>query len=361
MSCIKETYMEYSIMTTNRCNLSCSYCINSKRREENRTQNADPGKIISHILDDSSKNHYEPVVITFYGGEPLMAQGLVEKIIEGTRSLRPMLNMFTNGTLINRENLALLNKMNMLSISIDGDEKTHDRFRGAGSFRKIMDNYASVRPELKAKALAFITVTREMELFRSVRDLAGKFDSVFWFMEHSPDAKNLAGFLESYSRAIELLGDWWLGNLKSGRTVNLIPFQGLYDIFEKKHVYSGFPCGIGENFQAIAIDGSIYSCEDSYHNKIGSTELGTDIKKAREHYKFEICDGCEVKDICAGRCVIPHLSYSKEKVEFYCKCTKVLINKFKSMLPEIKELVNKGVIKETQLLNKLTRFTDVIP
>ena len=348
-------------MTTNRCNLACSYCITSKRRGENKALDADPEKITAHILSDVKINHYDPVVITFYGGEPLLEMGVIGKILAGTKELKPMLNIFTNGTLIGAENLELLNKMNMISISIDGDEKTHDRFRGKGSYGRMMKSYSAVKPSLKAKALAFITVTRETRLFDSVKGVAEKFDSVFWFLEHSPGTEDLDKFLLGYERDVKLLGEWWLENLKQGRVVNLIPFQGLYDILEHKHVYSGFPCGIGENFQAIAIDGSIYSCEDSYHNKIGSTAEGTDIKKARENYAFAICRGCEIEKVCAGRCVIPHLNYSKEKVEFYCKCSKALINTFKRILPEVKELVNSGVIEEAKLLNKLTRFTDVIP
>jgi hypothetical protein len=48
-------------------------------------------------------------------------------------------------------------------------------------------------------------------------------------------------------------------------------------------------------------------------------------------------------------------------VEFYCQCSKLLINKFKKILPDIKDLIERGTIPEAAVLNRLTRFTDVIP
>jgi uncharacterized protein len=360
MSCIKDTYMEYSIMTTNRCNLQCVYCINSDRRRQGGLK-ADAVKIISYIKKDVSQHAYDPVVVTFYGGEPLLEQGLVIEIMEGLKELNPLYNIFTNGTLISPDNLPLLEKMNMVSISIDGVEQQHDATRGKGTHHKILSNYLSVKDRIPDKTLAFITITLQSSVYDSVIGLVDTFNNIFWFLENSNNQKGLDKFLQSYDRDLDRLLEWWLLQLKTGKVPHLIPFQGLYDILEKKHVYSGLPCGIGENFQALAIDGSIYTCEDSYHNQIGSVEEGADMSKSQHHYDFTICRDCEVKAICAGRCVVPHLNFSREKVEFYCQCSKLLINKFKKVLPEIKELIEKGTISESAVLNRLTRFTDVIP
>ncbi|MFH1369215.1 MAG: radical SAM protein [Elusimicrobiota bacterium] len=361
MSCIKETYMEYSIMTTNRCNLNCAYCINSARRSKEPAKKADAPKIISHIMSDARKNGYDPVVITFYGGEPMLETGLLSEVMDGTAGLRPMYNIFTNGTLISRENIGLLNKMHMISVSIDGDSRLHDEVRGKGSYRRTLENFAGVKNDLKANVLAFVTITPRSRLKDSVLNLTGEFDNIFWFLENSPEKEDLAGFLSNYDKDLDILLDCWMKGLKDGKVTGLIPFQGLYDMLEHKHVYTGLPCGIGTNFQAIAIDGSVYSCEDSYHNKLGTVSGGVDMKKSRGDFNFEICVNCEIKNVCAGRCVIPHLNYDKEKVEFYCECSKMLVDKYKRVLPEIKQLVASGIVKESDILNRLTRFTDVMP
>ncbi len=352
--------MEYSIMTTNRCNLQCVYCINSDRRRQTSLK-ANPEQIINHIKNDARRHSYDPVVVTFYGGEPLMEQGLITEIMAGLKELDPLYNIFTNGTLININNLPLLEKMNMISISIDGVAEQHDATRGKGTHQIILSNFVSVKHSIAGKALAFITITPTSSVYNSVMGLVGIFDNIFWFLENSDNQKDLDVFLARYDRDLDHLLEWWMSQLKTGKVPHLIPFQGLYDILEKKHVYSGLPCGIGENFQALAIDGSIYTCEDSYHNKIGSIGEGADMSKSQHHYDFEICRDCAVKAICAGRCVVPHLNYSSEKVDFYCQCSKLLINKFKKILPEIKELINNGTISEAAVLNRLTRFTDVIP
>jgi len=347
-------------MTTNRCNLQCIYCINSDRRRQTSIK-ADAVKIISHIKNDASQHKYDPIVVTFYGGEPLLEQGLITEIMAGLKEWKPLYNIFTNGTLISKDNLPMLDKMNMISISIDGVAQQHDATRGKGTHHKILSNFLSVKNHIVDKSLAFITITPTSSVFDSVMGLVDTFSNIFWFLENSDNQQDLHAFLERYDRDLDRLLEWWISQLRTGKVPHLIPFQGLYDILEKKHVYSGLPCGIGENFQALAIDGSIYTCEDSYHNKIGSVEEGADMSKSQHHYDFDICRECEVKEICAGRCVVPHLHFSREKVEFYCQCSKLLINKFKKILPEIKELIKKGTISEAAVLNRLTRFTDVIP
>ncbi|MDD5258420.1 MAG: radical SAM protein [bacterium] len=352
--------MEYSIMTTNRCNLQCTYCINSDRRRQTSIK-ADAGKIISHIENDACQHKYDPIVVTFYGGEPLLEQGLMAEIMAGLKEWNPLYNIFTNGTLISKDNLPLLEKMNMISISIDGVAEQHDATRGKGTHHKILNNFLSVKNQIAGKSLAFITITPTSSVYDSVMGLVDTFSNIFWFLENSDNRQDLPSFLEHYDRDLDRLLDWWLAQLRQGKVPHLIPFQGLYDILEKKHVYSGLPCGIGENFQALAIDGTIYTCEDSYHNRIGTITEGADMSKSQHHFDFEICRDCEVKAVCAGRCVVPHLNFSREKVEFYCQCSKLLINKFKQALPGIKELVKIGTISEAAVLNRLTRFTDVIP
>lgn len=245
MSCIKDTYMEYSIMTTNRCNLKCAYCINSDRRRSGAGKKADGGKIINHILSDVKMNKYDPVVITFYGGEPLMEEGLVAEIMDGTKELTPLFNMFTNGTLLSADKLAMLNKMQMISISIDGDREQHDKTRGEGSYDKIIKNYDLLKDNLKAKVIAFLTVTPDMSVYRSVTGLLDKFSDIFWFLENSDRKEGLEKFLESYSSDLDMLLKLWIDNMKRGKVLGLIPFQGLYDVLEEKHVYTGLPCGIG--------------------------------------------------------------------------------------------------------------------
>jgi len=348
-------------MTTNRCNLRCSYCINSAKRGKAPSLKASAPKIIKHITEDSQKNHYDPVIITFYGGEPLLETEFLREIMDGTRKINPGFHLFTNGTLLSENNLPLLNKMNMISISMDADSEIYDSTRGKGTHKKVMDNYLKIRKKLKASTLAFVTLTLKSSLYRSIAGLTDHFDNVFWFLENSGTEIGIEGFLKQYDSDLDRVLSRWMANLRKGKVLNLVPFQGLYDVIMEKHVYSGLPCGIGENYQALAIDGSIYTCEDSYHNKIGDMDTGADMEKAHQHGKFVICGSCAVKRICAGRCVVPHLNFSPAKVEFYCKCSKMLIEKFMSALPEIKKIVSTGKISENQLMNRITRFTDVIP
>lgn len=363
MSCINENYMEYSIMATNRCNLKCKHCINRGLRDKAPELEPDAEKVISYIQSDISKHRYEPVVITFYGGEPLLALDFISAVVAGTRNLSPMYNVFTNGIMVLERNLELLNRMHMVSISIDGDREEYDRVRGKGTHNKVLGNYLALKSAMKSNVIAFVTLTLRSDVYASVTGLKEHFNNIFWFLENSAGGSpgELEAFIGNYRNGVRRLLDDWIDGMKKGKVRGFIPFQGLYDIIRKKHEYSGMPCGIGNNFQAIAIDGSVYSCEDSYHNNIGSITGGVDIKKAREKSDFSICGNCEVRQVCAGRCFIPHLNFSGEKVRFYCECTKTLIGSYRERLPEIEKLIADKIIREELLLNRLTRFTDVIP
>jgi 12,18-didecarboxysiroheme deacetylase len=112
---------------TRRCNLKCIHCYsNSDDTDFPDELTTAEGK---KLIDDLAK--FGSPVILFSGGEPLLRPDLLELAQYATdKGMRAVIS--TNGTLITSEIAARLQKIGLsyVGVSLDGLEKTHDRFRG---------------------------------------------------------------------------------------------------------------------------------------------------------------------------------------------------------------------------------------
>jgi 12,18-didecarboxysiroheme deacetylase len=112
---------------TRRCNLKCIHCYsNSADIDYPDELTTDEGK---KLIDDLAA--FGAPVILFSGGEPLLRQDLLELAQYATsKGMRAVIS--TNGTLITKEIAVKLQQIGLsyIGVSLDGLEKTHDRFRG---------------------------------------------------------------------------------------------------------------------------------------------------------------------------------------------------------------------------------------
>lgn len=126
--CPSLRYIELQI--TDMCNLDCRHCyIGEKEKAELSVD------VIKKVLQEFEQMQGLRLLIT--GGEPLMHScfGEINDILPAF-SFRKAL--FTNGTLLERENVEGLN-VDEVQISIDGLEDSHDLVRGRGTFRAAVD------------------------------------------------------------------------------------------------------------------------------------------------------------------------------------------------------------------------------
>lgn len=128
---------------TRRCNLKCIHCYSNSADidypDELTTQE---GK---KLIDDLAQ--FGAPVILFSGGEPMIRPDLLELARYATaRGMRAVIS--TNGTLITREVADRLREINLsyVGVSLDGLQKTHDRFRGMkGAFEKAIKGIRNCR------------------------------------------------------------------------------------------------------------------------------------------------------------------------------------------------------------------------
>ena len=128
---------------TRRCNLKCIHCYsNSADIDYPDELTTEEGK---KLIDDLAE--FGSPVILFSGGEPLIRKDLLELAQYATdKGMRGVIS--TNGTLITKEIAAKLQKVGLsyVGVSLDGLEKTHDRFRGKkGAFAAAIEGIRNCR------------------------------------------------------------------------------------------------------------------------------------------------------------------------------------------------------------------------
>ena len=124
-----------TVAPTMNCNFSCPYCF--EKREINLMNKEVQDSLIKYIYKKIKLNKIKKLVITWYGGEPLMAKDIINDIstkilkIIKENNIEYYSNIITNGYLIDDE--TVLNfKKNLISsaqITIDGPPKIHNQRR----------------------------------------------------------------------------------------------------------------------------------------------------------------------------------------------------------------------------------------
>jgi len=150
---------------TNRCNLSCLHCYSKSTLDEVDTLTTEQiKKTILEMKENGVK------FIIFSGGEPLTRKDLFE-IAEFCRENGIITYLSSNGLYFTKGNIKKITEtFNYVGVSIDGDEETHDYFRGLkGAFKET----------LKAVLLANETGAKVGIRFTMTKDTIGSLEYIF--------------------------------------------------------------------------------------------------------------------------------------------------------------------------------------
>jgi len=238
-------------------------------------------KQIQKVLQEFEEMQGLRVMIT--GGEPLLHPEFSEinEMLPGF-FIRKIL--FTNGLLLNKNNLKELN-VDEIQISIDGLEKAHDSLRGKGAFKPAME-----------------AVKLSMDC---------GFDVSISTMLHS---KNLYD-LDEMEKLFKSMGvkDWTVdipciaGRLERNVEFQLSPEQGgrylRYGFGDGLHGgESGFGCGL--HLMAVMADGRVSKCSFYFDNPVGRIEdgLGECWRRIKPIRLEELKCDCKYIESCRGGC-----------------------------------------------------------
>ena len=142
------------------CNAKCKHCGSSaeKKQYDGELTTEEIKSAFKQIACDMDASK---ILINVTGGEPLVRKDLCEVMEYATNELGFHWGMTTNGILLTEENIEKLRKANMetISISIDGIEETHNKFRGVpNSYQTIINNIKKLKKAGYVKHIQVTTV-----------------------------------------------------------------------------------------------------------------------------------------------------------------------------------------------------------
>lgn len=302
---LSEKYLLFNVWVTTDCNFQCEYCY-EKTEKRKRYMNDDAiTKVVELIVNICTQKNISVVWINFHGGEPLLNKKWIVLLVEMIRKEKKFekvhTSMTTNGTLYVPEILTYIDE---LSVSIDGNENSHDINRrwksGKATFHDIYVNvkkYLNIIPNLRVRmVITPQTVSRLKEniiflINEGFRIIIPGIDyfNTGWEEEHFEIMYEQLKLVEEYRN-------------QNGRNDLII---GILDTPIKRIGH----CVIGEDGFQIYSDGKIYPCTYSVGKKeyvIGTLEDGIDqnsIQCLNQRLEQDVkeCEGCQFYHFCTTK------------------------------------------------------------
>lgn len=151
-----SSVFQVTLLPTYDCNLRCTYCFESDVLQPLTMSPAVVEQALEWIDKMLHASRPRTMLLTFFGGEPLMHWEAVELTCWGTaelvkaRNIALELQVITNGVLLSEEQIDFLQDIGptQLKVTLDGDEAAHNAKRpfsdGGGTFRTIINNLLAV-------------------------------------------------------------------------------------------------------------------------------------------------------------------------------------------------------------------------
>lgn len=283
---------------TNECNLDCVYCCYGKiYKNIQRKSSVKSENIISYIntllnLKTYYNIGFENLIVSFYGGEPLLRFDIIEHIVnlvkDKAKGNNITFSMTTNGVLLHKYMDFLVEHNFKLLISLDGNE-IQDSYRalhnGKNSFKIVEENVLSIYnkyQEYFKQNIDFSTVLHDKNECISVCDYFDKFNKI-------PSFSNLAeeGVKPSQRKLFNLLNkrhSYTDEEVKNIAISHPIVYNELFtnneledllfnheghtpesftEIFNQQTMYPDDSCFLFQNRAFIDVNGYLYLCEKS--------------------------------------------------------------------------------------------------
>jgi len=323
--------MNALVHLTHDCNLRCPYCFTGAKFAREMT--AETARRTAEFVVDYAKQHGQPAVFSFFGGEPMMAWDvLTETVLHAERAaeaagVTAIFRMNTNGLLIKPAHLAFFEEHDLIFVlSIDGNRAMHDTERvtegGAGSFDVLaakLPGFLEHNPGLTASIV--VTPANVIHAADGIRFL---FEQGLRFLIVKPDitqpwsADNVAELERQYER----VADDYLARLRNGDDLYLNLFDDKWINHAKGLEGISIRCDVGTSQISIAPSGNIYPCvrwvreeaEEDTVPKLGDVWQGLLAEplakiRAESHAPKQPCSSCSYNDgRCANECACEHYS-----------------------------------------------------
>ena len=336
---MQNNSMHLTLAPTMECCFNCHYCF-EKFKGPQKMSSEIINSIIKYIV---SKPNIDEIKITWFGGEPLMAQPQIEEFYDTFSSVwkkEIASNIITTGYHINLNAIRILQKIGVkqVQITLDGLKETHNRIKylssGDDVFERVISNIElinNIAPEINVVIRVNLTLDNAHEYVPLYEYLIKRFNN----------RRNI-GIAPAFvlDRGISYCANCVTQNTlfnhinRSKFILNLAKcgFDSPFIRYPKRFISE---CAI-RNDVAIAFDpeGYAYKCWEVIGNKEyaigklnGEGQL-TDINEKvlnRQLYGADpledpICSQCKYLPICNGGCPIQRIE-NKFEGGHNCNCT----------------------------------------
>jgi MoaA/NifB/PqqE/SkfB family radical SAM enzyme len=153
---------------TYRCNLKCPFC-----KEWQKTSIVDIPAALAKIIEQAGQ--VEWIFIT--GGEPLLVEELIW-VCDELRNAGFKVGVTTNGTIFMPE---ILDHVDMIGFSIDGDKEFHDNSRGEGVYDKAINflKYAKEANKCETTVMS-VALKDNQEALVKLKPILDEIDPTYW-------------------------------------------------------------------------------------------------------------------------------------------------------------------------------------
>lgn len=345
----KPNIMAYTFVLSNNCNLNCPYCSRDRIKSGAINGIVDKKTIdmaISYMFNRSYNKRYFDVMITFYGGEPLLVFNKIKMVVDKInqnnsrreKKIKIKYYITTNGTILNDDiiNFSIKNQLSY-AVSLDGIGRIHDITRkfknGEPSYEIVKNNIFTLK---KHNLLSGIITTISKYNMNNLTDLLDFIKSIGTNirlqMIRFDDIKWSDNFIEEYTNAIYKALDYGIANkIKIVGDVNL-PFYILNR--SKELLYCPILNG---TLVAIMPDGRLSQCQaynvsDEISIESFITSDNFIVLKDKELILPE-CNECPLQFVCLSSCVADKLNSIEHNT---CRVFKKLFEKIMNSIDESK-------------------------
>ena len=293
------------------CNLKCWYCYEN-HIEKSNIKSELTSAIILHLKEKIKTEPFEKLILSFFGGEPLLQKESILSLIKSIHELSKTygfnlaISFTTNGTLID---LDFINKLSFykpsFQITLDGWQKVHDKVRkyktnGKGTYIQILSAIKLIQQKSpKSEVVVRINISNKT------------LDSLPYI------ADDLTKIKQNNNLKI-MVSKVWQVNAETLDESKIMEFVELCQVNKIQCSYlatSKFTSGCyADNYNQVVInyDGKIFKCtamafspENSYGEIKSNGQIQWNEKKIEERMNLELpsqCLKCNFLPACPKPC-----------------------------------------------------------
>ncbi|MBL7053169.1 MAG: radical SAM protein [Candidatus Portnoybacteria bacterium] len=293
------------IELTNRCNLSCKHCYSLFKGNKDLGKNAFL-KTLSELKKLNCK------LINFSGGEPLLLENKIfDYALLTKKILDAQVQLTTNGVLINTFNFKKIKKFSIfdnIQISLDGDERIHDKIRGFGNYKKSVRGLILLKKN-NINVSVMMTINKmNLKHLDNVFSFTQEINADFSIERFTPIGRGTRFFEMLSKKEWKNVLSWAMEksiDISDPLKIHFVP-KRTKNYLKENRVIAG--CSAGISAVCINVDLNVFPCP-RLRIKCGNLFLTglSNIMKSRKMIDFRNrnklegkCGDCEDKMICGG-------------------------------------------------------------